>query len=70
MTEPVGIWLLFDHPEDEDPSHEANVTPTSDGRFTASWYHTAVGQVTSRTFDTRDEADRFLADAGYQDFTS
>lgn len=65
----VETWLLFDHPDDEEVSHEANIEPTADG-YRASWYHTAVGLVSSRMFDTREEAQAFLTASGYQNFTA
>ena len=64
------IWMLFDDPEDESPSHEANVTRLPDGRFKVEWSLVGVGQVTTETFNSRNEAERFLSERGYRNFTS
>ena len=63
-------WLRFDHPNDEGASHEANVTELPDGRVKVEWSHVSVGQVVTKTFNTREEAERFLSDGGYRNFTS
>lgn len=67
---PLDVWLLFDDPEDEEASHEANIFYTADGRFSAQWYNNAVGLVSARVFDTYAEAAKWLEDGGYQDFSS
>lgn len=53
------VWLQFDHPDDEDAAREANVTLTDTG-YQVAWYHTAVGVVSSREFDTLTDAYDFL----------
>lgn len=68
-TEPLDVWLAFDHPEDEEASHEANTFATERG-FVVEWYHTAVGLVTERWFPTYEEACAWLEACGYQDFTA
>lgn len=67
---PLDVWLLFDAPEDEEASHEANIFYTEDGTFSAQWYHNAVGLVSARRFETYAEAAQWLTDGGYQDFSS
>lgn len=67
---PLDVWLLFDDPEDEEPSHEANIFYTADGTFDVEWYHTFVGQVTTLNRPTYAEAAKVLEDSGYQDFSS
>lgn len=67
---PLDVWLAFDHPDDEEASHEANVYETDDGRYEIEWYHSAVGLVTSRTVHTYEAAAQWLTDMGYQDFSS
>lgn len=62
-------WLAFDHPDDEEASHEATVTPTDTG-WVVGWCHTAVGQVIEKWFPTLDAAHAFLECNGYQNFTS
>ena len=69
-AKPLDVWLAFDEPGDEEASHEANTFRTEEGRFRVDWYHTFVGQVSSREFNTRKEARQWLTDAGYQDFSS
>lgn len=67
---PLDVWLLFDDPEDEEASHEANIFYTENREFAARWYNNAVGLVTERTFVTYGEAAAWLEDSGYQDFSS
>lgn len=68
--EALDVWFLFDLPEDEEASHEANIFRTANGRFSAEWYNNAVGLVTAREFSTYEEAAKWLTDGGYQDFSS
>ena len=67
---PLDVWLLFDEPEDEEASHEANIFYTEDGAFSAQWYNNAVGLVSARRFDTYADAAKWLEDGGYQDFSA
>jgi hypothetical protein len=67
---PLDVWLKFDEPGDEEPSHEANTYLDSLGSYRVEWYNTAVGQVTSRTFTTHEAARRWLEEGGYQDFST
>jgi hypothetical protein len=69
VKEFAETWLLFDHPGDEEASHEANIEPTTYG-FRASWSHNAVGLVSSQMFDTREEALAYLAAGGYENYTA
>lgn len=67
---PLDVWLKFDHPEDEETSHEANVYFDRDSSsFRVEWYHTAVGQVSTKHFDTYRQATEWLESNGYLDFT-
>ncbi len=66
--DPLDVWLMFDEPDDEEASHEAN-TFYDEGNYRVDWSHTAVGQVTSQTFGTYAEATAWLEAGGYQDFT-
>lgn len=65
----MDVWFKFDHPDDEEPSHEANIVADGDG-YRAEWSHTAVGLVLSHRFDTREAARAFLAGSGYADYTA
>lgn len=70
MTEPLDVWLLLD---EEDPDAlaicEAN-TYEDDGQYRVEWYHNDVGLVTSVWFHTYEEAQEWLTERGYQDFSS
>ncbi len=55
---------------DDETDHEANIYFNADGTYRVEWYHTAVGLVTSRSFDTYPEARAWLEEGGYQDFSS
>lgn len=67
-TESLSVWLRYESPEDEEASHEATIDQDGD-TFVASWSHTAVGQVSTREFDTEEEANAFLESEGFEDFT-
>lgn len=67
---PLDVWLLFDNPEDEEASHEANIFYTADGSFDVEWYNNGVGLVTTINRPTYAEAAKVLEDSGYQDFSS
>lgn len=54
-------WALFDDEDDDEPSHEANVTMTDTG-YAVAWYNTAVGLVTTVEFDTLSDAYDWLED--------
>lgn len=70
-TTPVGVWLKFDSPEDEEPSHEASIDYDPDLlTYAVSWSHTAVGLVTRIPFTYRHHAERWLREQGYADFTT
>lgn len=72
----LDVWLKFDaensgegYPADEEASHEAN-TFKRGGKFVVEWYHTAVGQISRKEFDSHAEAQAWLTAEGFQDFTS
>jgi hypothetical protein len=68
-TNPIDVWLKFEDENDEEPTYEAN-TFDKGGYFLVEWYHTAVGQVSSKDFDTYDEATEWLESEGFLDFSS
>lgn len=68
-SKPLDVWLKFDSDEDEEPTYEANTFETAWG-YEIEWYHTAVGQVNWVSFDRLEEAHKWYADNGFQDFTS
>jgi hypothetical protein len=67
----IDVWLRFENPDDADdePVAEAN-TFHELNRFRVDWYLTSVGQVTSVYFDTYAEAEAWLTQEGFLDFTS
>jgi hypothetical protein len=66
----LDVWLRFDSPDDDDEaSSEANTFADGD-TFRVEWYHTAVGQVSERSFATHAEAQAWLTAEGFQDFTA
>lgn len=65
----LDVWLRFDTDDDEEAEAEANTYATDDG-FRVEWYHTAVGQVSERHFNTLADAHAWLTRNGFADFTS
>lgn len=75
----IDVWLAFTpcpnslHGVDcdcaEEATYEANTYPAGDG-YVVKWYHTAVGQVSSRYFETYEAAREWLESEGFQDFSS
>ena len=62
------VWLSI--PEGEEESeYEAN-TYRDSGGIRVEWYHTAVGQVSSRWFATYSDASAWLSSEGFDDYTS
>ena len=66
----MQIWLKFDEEHDEEPSHAANIFTDDDDGARIEWWNEAVGLVTTVYKDTVADAEKWLEDAGYQDFTS
>lgn len=67
---PLDVWLLFDHEDDEESSHEANTFLTDDNKFRVDWSNTSVGQITSHEFETYEAACVWLEEHGYTDYSS
>lgn len=73
--QPIDVWLRWEgsgfdeNGEDELADYEANTFRTANG-YRVDWYHNAVGQVSSKHFDTYVEAQEWLTANDYQDFTS
>lgn len=70
---PLDVWLKFDEPGDEEPSHEANtfkVEDTGTGQYCVEWYNTSVGQVTREWFATYEAACVRLEESGYDNYSS
>lgn len=69
-TTPIDVWLKFDSPDDEECAYEANTYRVARDEFRVDWYHTAVGLVSSREFNSYAEAREFLASNGFDDYSS
>lgn len=79
-TAPLDVWLkmypseCLHSPEecdcDDESEYEANTYPCHGGGFTVEWYHTAVGQVSSKWFPTYGEAAAWLTKEGFSDYSS
>lgn len=67
---PENVWLAFDSETDEEPSHEANIFRGGPSAFTVEHCHTGVGLITTEHFDTLAQAEAWLTEAGFQDFSS
>lgn len=66
----VDVWLYFEEETDEEPTYEANTYVTEHGTYRVDWYHTAVGHVRSREFDTLADAYDWLEAEGFENYTS
>jgi hypothetical protein len=67
--DPLDVWLKFESPEDEEPTHEANTYKTDTG-FVVKWYLDAVGLVTRVEFATLADAHAWYEREGFQDYSS
>lgn len=65
---PLDVWLRIPEGEEESEA-EANVFAIEEG-FRADWYLTSVGLVSSRIFQTYDEATSWLTAQGFEDYSS
>lgn len=66
----LDVWLKFEADDDEEAAYEANTFKSPDGTYRVEWSHTAVGQVSTRQFDTREAAAAWLQENDFQDFSS
>ena len=62
-------WLKFENDTDEEPSHGANVI-TEDGETRIEWWHEAVGLVSTVNASSVRNAERWLTDRGFSNFTA
>lgn len=65
----MQTWLKFDAPDDEEPTHGANIIEDRSG-VRIAWWNEAVGLVSTVPMDTVKDAERWLMGAGYEDFTA
>lgn len=65
----MQIWLKFDAPDDEEASHAANII-TENGEVRIEWWNEAVGLVRTVQASSVRNAERWLTDRGYIDFTA
>lgn len=68
VAEPIDVWLRI--PEGEEQSESEANTWRIDGGFRVKWYHTAVGVVSHRDFDTYEDARKWLESEGFADYSS
>jgi len=62
------VWLKIPDGEEE-AEYEAN-TFHDNGGYRVEWYHTSVGQVSTRWFPTYDAASAWLTSEGFEDYSS
>ena len=67
-AKPVDVWLRIPDGEEEAEA-EANTFRTEIG-YRVDWYLTAVGLVTSVEFDTYYQAEYWLKEQGFEDYTN
>lgn len=65
----MQIWFKFDAPDDEDPAYTANVFPEDDGAR-IEWWNEDVGYVYTVNARSIQNAERWLTDRGFSDFTA
>lgn len=65
----MQTWLKFDAPDDEEPTHGANIFPEGD-EMRIEWWNEAVGIVTTVHASTIQNAERWLTDRGFTDYTA
>lgn len=65
----MQIWFKFDAPDDEDPSHTANVFTEEDGAR-IEWWNEDVGVVSTVNASSVRNAERWLTDRGFIDYTA
>ena len=65
----MQIWFKFENDTDEEPSHTANVFTEDDGAR-IEWWNEAVGLVSTVNASSVRNAERWLTDRGFTDFTA
>ena len=65
----MQIWLKFDDEHDEEASHAANIFTDGEGAR-IEWWNEAVGLVSTVNASSVRNAERWLTDRGYIDFTA
>ena len=65
----MQIWLKFDAPDDEEASHAANIFTEGDEVW-IEWWNEAVGLVSTVNASSVRNAERWLTDRGYIDYTA
>lgn len=64
----MQTWFKFDAPDDEEPSHTALVF-TEDGETRIEWWNEDVGVVSTVDASSIRNAERWLTDRGFTDYT-
>ena len=65
----MQTWLKFDNDTDEDPSHGAHII-TEHGVTWIEWWNEAVGIVRTVHATSVQNAERWLTDRGFTNFTA
>ena len=65
----MQTWLKFDAPDDEEASHAALIF-TEDGETRIEWWNEDVGIVRTVHATSVQNAERWLTDRGYTDYTA
>ena len=65
----MQIWLRFANADDEEPTHAANIFTEEDGAR-IDWWNEAVGLVSTVNASSVQNAQRWLTDRGFTDFTA
>lgn len=65
----MQTWFKFDAYDDEEPSHTAIII-TEDGETRIEWWHEDVGVVSTVSASSVRNAERWLTDRGFIDYTA
>ena len=65
----MQIWLRFANADDEEPTHAANIYPEDD-MARIEWWNEAVGIVYTVHASSVQNAQRWLTDRGFTDYTA
>lgn len=65
----LDAWFKFETPADTEPLYEAN-TFWDDRGYRIEWYHSDVGLVTELYFATYEDAEKWYAANGFEDYSS
>lgn len=69
MNDYFDVWLAFGSDNSEEAEYEANTRMTDTG-YAVDYYHTAVGMVSTKEFDTLADAYDWLESEAFENYTS